>query len=603
MKQDKYTYISIFCFFSILVITKIIIIKAYGNATPFWDQWDAEAMKLFLPWQRNTLNWTDLFSAHNEHRIFTLRVFVLALFELNNKVWDPLLEMQANAVIHALSLSVLLIYFCKTLKQNNKIVLIMFSILLFSIPFGWENTLAGFQSQFYFLLLFSFIFLWGMASCETYSLGWWMGLLTGILCPLSLASGAITLIAGSVINLIRNIQQKKSYNITITSSLIILTVAVISIYLTPHPDYHKSLQAHSIYDWVEGILKIASWPTKGLFLCLIIQAPLMVFTYLCFRKKIDISLPQYLFIFGLTIWIAGQFLSISYGRNATVLSSRYLDLFSVGLILNFVALIILFERSNEHDRPYLKVIAIVWFLSVSLGLYQEVFMATYADLNLKKTQGLEQEKNVRSYLCSRNISDLQNKISQQIPYPDPNRLAMILDIPEIQKILPGNIYLPNASYTDNALYKEACDQAKLHNAYSIKTTNVLVPYTNDFVSLNNIISNEWHGSDYDKSHLPGMTTFGSYINSDSNIGVITLSMERGQKILFRSGPNVHNQFILIDTDEGSNSFKIDAPLALDWIVLEFSHPDLPDHFKVNFVDAGKGFGQWSAIGLRNTQNE
>ena len=96
-------------FFAVFVVSvKFIIIHFYGNATPFWDQWSAQGLYLFLPWLQGSMGLNDLLASHNEHRIFTMRLLALGLLELNGKVWNPILEMQVNAVLHTLSLLVFL---------------------------------------------------------------------------------------------------------------------------------------------------------------------------------------------------------------------------------------------------------------------------------------------------------------------------------------------------------------------------------------------------------------------------------------------------------------------------------------------------------------
>ena len=67
-------------FASILLGIKLLIINHFGNATPYWDQWDVEADHLYRPWMDGSLRWNDLFIPHNEHRIFTTRISALLLF-------------------------------------------------------------------------------------------------------------------------------------------------------------------------------------------------------------------------------------------------------------------------------------------------------------------------------------------------------------------------------------------------------------------------------------------------------------------------------------------------------------------------------------------
>ena len=49
----------------IVLGAKLWIIQNYGSATPYWDQWDAEAALLYKPYLEGTLRIGDLFAAHN----------------------------------------------------------------------------------------------------------------------------------------------------------------------------------------------------------------------------------------------------------------------------------------------------------------------------------------------------------------------------------------------------------------------------------------------------------------------------------------------------------------------------------------------------------
>ena len=78
---------------SLLIIlgAKIWLIAAYGNATPFWDEWDAEATGLYPRYVAGTLRLSDLLAQHNEHRILLTRLLDLALFAGSGR-WDPILQ-------------------------------------------------------------------------------------------------------------------------------------------------------------------------------------------------------------------------------------------------------------------------------------------------------------------------------------------------------------------------------------------------------------------------------------------------------------------------------------------------------------------------------
>lgn len=117
------------------------------------------------------------------------------------------------------------------------------------------------------------------------------------------------------------------------------------------------------------------------------------------------------------------------------------------------------------------------------------------------------------------------------------------------------------------------------------------------VSTSSILEgNEWLGKDFAKSSVPGMTVLGSLINSDADVGSLTLRMKRGDRLLYRSGPTAGQQVV-----EVLNSGLAPAllPVATEWKLLEFSSEKLPAEFLVMFSDRGDGWGEWSAVAVKN----
>ena len=72
----------------------------------------------------------------------------------------------------------------------------------------------------------------------------------------------------------------------------------------------------------------------------------------------------------------------------------------------------------------------------------QVYNACFSQKGLRSYSEakIDQEKNTKNYVETGNIGNLENKT---IPYPDPKRLAMILNMPEVRSILPSNIAPPD----------------------------------------------------------------------------------------------------------------------------------------------------------------
>jgi hypothetical protein len=429
-------------FASLVFGLKLLVINHFGNATPFLDQWDAEADHLYRPWIEGTLRWHDLFVPHNEHRIFTTRIAALLLFELNGQVWDPLLQMVVNACLHVLALLVLVHFLRQSFTDGTEVLFFSFASIVFSIPYAWENTLTGFQSQFYFLLLFSFMFLWCIVQ---YELSGKVRFLVGtvscaVLSFFSLASGALTIAAGLGVlgaQWMRGIQRNKTI---MALMLLLLILFMMAVALTPTISGHAVLKAKSFLGYVDAVLQALSWPSKPVFGIFIYMPMLIFMVWQLFHRSA--SRHTTWFVFAMCLWVISQILSMSYGRAVGILSSRYLDVFSVGLITNFVCILILKNTCKSWEN-FAKYFFIFWLLFVMHG-FSKIIPDIMSDLQSKRYIGGEQEKHVKAYLASGDFSHLENKPSLHTPYPNAQRLKTLLDNKIIKAFLPGNLAQPLA---------------------------------------------------------------------------------------------------------------------------------------------------------------
>lgn len=107
--------------------------------------------------------------------------------------------------------------------------------------------------------------------------------------------------------------------------------------------------------------------------------------------------------------------------------------------------------------------------------------------------------------------------------------------------------------------------------------------------------NEWRGSDFQRSSIPGLSVFGSFIQSDSDYGSIVLRLHRRDKLLYRSGPSGGQQSVQVIANPELTAL---LPAATEWIQLDFSSALLPEVFEIKFTDNGDGWGKWSAIALK-----
>lgn len=112
-----------------------------------------------------------------------------------------------------------------------------------------------------------------------------------------------------------------------------------------------------------------------------------------------------------------------------------------------------------------------------------------------------------------------------------------------------------------------------------------------------ILANDgWTGSDYQRTAIDGFQVVGSHRHGDDDSGTLKLKLKPGESVFYRSGPVMRSQFLKFG--QAVRGWAM-LPAAENWVRLVFQGAALPaEGFEVTFTDAGKGFGEWSAIALR-----
>lgn len=439
-------FLPIVVFVAVMLALKWSLVWRYGNATPFWDQWDAEAAFLYLPWINGQMEWADWLRAHNEHRILLPRILLIGLFELNGRDWNPLLQMTVNAILHVLALTLLLLWLGRTLDKRARLVLWGAGLLTLLPPFGHQSVLEGIQSAYYFFFLFSFIHLHSMAVDEVFGWRWLWGLISGILSYLSLASGAVTLLVGALVLAARawtywhsGASSRYAVKSAIVASVLLGCLVVASVVMTPTQPAHAGMRSHDFSETLYAAITLLAWPSPVLWLGMItIQLPWVVLMFMM-MLRVGYRTPDRFFVMGVGLWVAGHIAAISLVRASEVGATRYLDILVISLPLNIAAWLDIQGDYRSRVRAVWYGLGLLWVGLVFWGGLRQ--LPDIRDgLGHRRVTALEQEHNLRAFLCTGDMRNLQGKGVLQVPYPHPKRLAHILESPGVREFLPHNIY-------------------------------------------------------------------------------------------------------------------------------------------------------------------
>jgi len=549
----------------ILFGTKLWLISTYGNATPFWDQWNAEAELLYSPYLNGTLEWESLFSPHNEHRIFATRVLSLFLLIINN-IWNPLLQMVVNALLHVFTIVLGIYLLLKVVGRNHQFTVAIFSAVLFGVPYAWENTLAGFQSQFYFVLLFSLVSLWLIVARPPFSTRWWQGVFCAVLAYFSLASGIFAVAAAVVANFFA-FRKTDGNSIKHYASILLLAgLFLTGFWFTPTLEYHAALKAESFGHFANALVDVLSWPLPPSYIsCVVRNAPAVIFLLLMLWKRPTADDSKW-YLFALIVWSIGQAASIAYGRANGHMASRYLDLFAIAILINYVSLISINQLFLKHKRINWHImLQNLWvgIVIIFLGIYASSIIP--GQLSEKQTINLAQEDNLADYLTTLDAAHLENKQFLHIPYPDPDQLISILHLPWIKDILPSNIRPP------------------------IRNTSVNIEPVNSFVNngyyqttpeLAGMTLGSFNG---DGDYSTGQARLDYHSDTPSHYSIPVAGYPLNQGIKLEVIQNNTDKPVKIDFDPGEN-----------WTKGYFSVDK--GAFSILLTDSNNGYAGWLAIG-------
>lgn len=440
--NGKINRLLLYSAFSLLFIgLRLWVIYKYGNATPFFDQWGGEGLGLYKPFVEGTLTWHNLLSPHNEHFIFIPRLLALTLFYFN-KGWNPMLQMLVNVGIHLTFLLLLIKYFEKAIGRNYLPALLIFSLLLFGIPFAWENILVGFQSAIYLAFLFSLCALWLIVTNEPFCLRWWAGVVFGMLAFFSLASGAFSFAAATAVSAIFYITKQRKTKNQLVAIAVLAALFIVGVILTPRLPHQEVYKAHTWVDFYHAFKVVFGWPVGWDLISVVVRnLPIALFIFYIFKIRPAATDSKW-FLFALCLWSVSQVALIAYARTAGVLAPRYKDLHAIPVIINLACLLLLIQSYTGNWRHFIRMAGIAWIVIVSVSICNNGLKYLPDELASKHDWDLRSEANTANFIATGDINHLKGKPDNSIPDSNPDLLASIIAQPGMKEILPTNISRP-----------------------------------------------------------------------------------------------------------------------------------------------------------------
>jgi hypothetical protein len=458
--------------FLFVVGTNCDVLNRYGSDMPNMDQWDAEGAHLLIPWLHHGNFIRELFAPQNEHRVVLTKLQNWALTVLGGQ-WDARVQSLVNACLHGLIAVGLWQLARRTVRGAWLIIAYLTIALLYGLPLSWQNLLAGFHSQQYWLILLSAAAIALLPFARVGSARWWCGIAAAILALGAMASGflaaAVVLAMIVVIGFRDGFTASRSAWITALFALVAIAVGW---FTHVEVSYHEPLKAKSAHDFIFTVVRALEWPLgERDYAAIALWAPWAVVTVVVLRPLVSGAAKaaarpaseSALVLSGLGFWVWLQLFATAYGRGAGAPypSSRYMDTLMFGAAVNVLALGWVWQRELSRGRRILvALVAAGWFIAFGAGTYTLTRINIEGEMPRVGGYFRGCETHFRAYLATNDPAELV----APIPYLDAASMVTRAADPDLRALLPQSVrpaMAVTAQSDDKAFLRNFASQLRL----------------------------------------------------------------------------------------------------------------------------------------------
>jgi hypothetical protein len=426
-----------------------LLIGAFGMDLPEMDQWDAEAREILQPWYGDHHSLANLFRAHNEHRIAPTRLAALALTAMNRQ-WDQRLESVMNAFLPAAVATAMWLAAAHRYRRSAALSLGLLLAIAWGGAFAWENTIHGFESQQWFLILFALGAMVCLPFAEPFRARWWWGAGCAAVSLVTMGSGVLAACACAAIVGLRWWRNEVPPRSALVTLSVCLALAALGWSLRVDFPGHHALYARSLKMFWRSMSVDAGWPGFGAhpgYAAVLLWLPWIWSAAGCLRKCARPEATHECWI-GIGLWALLQIGATAYARGATPPppAPRYLDNFLVGILANGFCLaeLLIASRRAPRARLALRAVLAAWAVMLGAGFLHQSLAVVPGQLAALPQFDYYCQANVRNFLATGNFAYLNHR---EIPYPNARALADAISLPAVRELLPASVRLPLALST------------------------------------------------------------------------------------------------------------------------------------------------------------
>lgn len=102
------------------------------------------------------------------------------------------------------------------------------------------------------------------------------------------------------------------------------------------------------------------------------------------------------------------------------------------------------------------------------------------------------------------------------------------------------------------------------------------------------------GTDFYRTRKVRRAVLGTFVESDADTATVSITASNGSGVYYRTGPSADGQSLTVTNAAGDILIRKQGEIFEEWTMLTFPHAE---ELHIELVDAGEGWGQWSAVEL------
>jgi hypothetical protein len=426
--------------FAFVLAAQLFLVARAGTDIPFQDQWDVEGRALYPAWREGTGYAADLWRPHNEHRIGWTQALDLALFAVNGQ-WDPLVQLAAGALLRAAVAAGLAAMLARGAGPGGRVGVALGVALAFLPHLAWQNALWGFQSQVYFVLLFSLAALALLGDRERSPRQVAAGWAAGGAALLAMGAGAFVPVVLLGLAALRAAERRRLDGSFWREAWPALGLLALAGALRTAVPAHDGLRAATWSQFCNAFGRALAWPhTWFPAAALVLNLPLAiaVTARLAGRRRAADGEDRVLLLGGWAVTAAGAMAWARGGGDEFTagVPSRYVDFLVLLPIANTWCAVVLARDAAGRGRRVGRIAAATWtaFLFAGwLGLSSEVMRG------LVWPRIRDRDAPVRLAVAFQRSGDpavLAGQPRLFVPHPNPAIVLAVLRDPRLRGALP-----------------------------------------------------------------------------------------------------------------------------------------------------------------------